>query len=176
MPPRSVAQAFADHLNSLLNRTVSDARLSLIGDPSHPARFTRACLRGTTPTSFALHGSNVRLLVVQTLEVEQCRTVTYQYRLSLGEDKPSWLIRWEYFRHRPTTAYLYPLLRVHVNAQLLSGGAVAVLPKLHIPTRRVPLELVLWHAIAEWGVQPRGDDWQALLEDSIDEFERRRLS
>jgi hypothetical protein len=34
----------------------------------------------------------------------------------------------------------------------------------------------LWHAIAEWGVQPRGDDWQALLEDSIDEFERRRLS
>jgi hypothetical protein len=51
-----------------------------------------------------------------------------------------------------------------------------VLPKLHIPTRRVPLELVLWHAIAECGVQPRGDDWQALLEDSIDEFERRRLS
>lgn len=174
MPPRSVAQAFADHLNSLLNRTVSDARLSLIGDPSHPARFTLTCLRGTTPTSFALHGSNVRLLVVQTLEVdgEQCRTLTYQYRPSLGEDKQSWLIRWEYFRHRPTTAYPYPLAHVHVNP----GGAVAVLPKLHIPTRRVPLELVLWHAIAEWGVQPKGDDWQALLEDSIDEFERRRLS
>jgi hypothetical protein len=80
VPPRSVAQAFADHLNSLLNRTVSDARLSLIGDPSHPARTTLACLRGTTPTSFALHGSNVRLLVVQTLEVdgEHCRAVTYQ--------------------------------------------------------------------------------------------------
>lgn len=177
MPPRSVAQAFADHLNSLLNRTVTDARLSLIGHPSHPARFTLACLRGITPTSFALHGSNVQLLLVQALEVdgEQCRTLTYQYRLSLGEEKRSWLIRWEYFRHRPTTAYPYPLAHVHVNAELLPGGAMAALPKLHIPTRRVPLELVVWHAIAEWSVQPKGDDWQALLEDSIDEFERPRL-
>lgn len=35
-------------------------------------------------------------------------------------------------------------------------------------------ELVLWHTIAEWGVEPMRDDWQTLLEDSIDEFERRR--
>jgi hypothetical protein len=31
VPPRSVAQAFADHLNALLNRTVTDARLTVIG-------------------------------------------------------------------------------------------------------------------------------------------------
>jgi hypothetical protein len=64
---------------------------------------------------------------------------------------------------------------VHVNADLLPAGADAALAKLHIPTRRVPLELVLWHTIAEWGVEPKRDDWQTLLEDSIDEFERRRL-
>jgi hypothetical protein len=53
----------ADHLNSLLNRTVTDARL-------------------------ALHGSSVRLLVVHALQVtgEHCQPA-YQYRLSLGEDK-----------------------------------------------------------------------------------------
>lgn len=176
MPPRSVAQAFADHLNSLLNLTVTDARLTVIGDPSHPARFTLACLRGTTPISFALHGSSVRLLVVQALQVtdEHCQTLTYQYPLSLGEDKQSWLMRWQYFRHRTTPAYPYPLAHVHVNAELLPGGADAALAKLHIPTRRVPLDLVLWHAIAEWRVEPKRDDWQTLLEDSIDEFERQR--
>lgn len=80
MPPRSVAQAFADDLNSLLNRTVTDARLTVIGDPSHPARFTLACLRGTSPDSFALHGSSVRLRVVQALQVtgKRCQTLTYQ--------------------------------------------------------------------------------------------------
>ena len=178
MPPRSVAQAFADHVNSLLNRTVTDARLTVIGDASHAARFTLACLRGTKPISFALHGSSVRLLVVQTLQLtgEHCQTLTYQYRLSLDEDKQSWLIRWEYYRHRPTPAYPYPLAHVHINAELLAGGADAALPKLHIPTRRVPLELVLWHAIVEWGVEPKTDDWQVLLQDSIDEFERRRLA
>jgi hypothetical protein len=46
--------------------------------------------------------------------------------------------------------------------------------RLHIPTRRVPLELVLWHLIAEWGVKPKQDDWQQQLEASIDCFDRRR--
>jgi hypothetical protein len=152
-------------------------QLTVIGDPSHPARFTLACLRGTTPISFALHGSSVRLLVVPALQVtgEHCQTLTYQYRLSLGEDKQSWLMPSEDFRHRPTPAYPYPLAHVHVNAELLPGGTDA-LAKLHIPTRRVPLELVLWHTIAEWGVEPKRDDWQTLLADSIDDFERRRLA
>ncbi|MGZ4224405.1 MAG: hypothetical protein ACXVSU_25540 [Solirubrobacteraceae bacterium] len=52
--------------------------------------------------------------------------------------------------------------------------ADAAVPKVHIPTRRVPLELVLWHAIAEWSVEPKRNDWQALFEDSIGEFELRR--
>jgi len=30
---------------------------------------------------------------------------------------------------------------------------------LHIPTARVPLELVLWHVITEWGVAPKADGW-----------------
>jgi len=48
------------------------------------------------------------------------------------------------------------------------------LPKLHVPTGRVPLELVLWDLIAEWDVKPKRDDWRELLQDSIDGFERRR--
>jgi hypothetical protein len=50
----------------------------------------------------------------------------------------------------------------------------AVLPKLHVPTRPVPLELVLWHLIVEWGVKPKRDDWQHILEDSMGSFETSR--
>jgi hypothetical protein len=176
VPPRSVAQGFADHLNSLLNRTVTDARLTLVEDPVHDSRFTLACLRGTAPVSFVLHGTAVRLLAVQTLRVveEHCETLTYQYRLSAGEEKDSWLMRWEYFRQAPTADYPYPLAHVHVNAELLPAGVDARLTKLHIPTRRVPIELVIWHAIAEWGAEPKRDDWRELLEGSLEEFERRR--
>ncbi|MGN6372592.1 MAG: hypothetical protein ACTHM1_06335 [Solirubrobacteraceae bacterium] len=45
---------------------------------------------------------------------------------------------------------------------------------MHIPTARTALELVLWHLIAEWDVTPRREDWQELLEDSLDGLESRR--
>jgi hypothetical protein len=38
----------------------------------------------------------------------------------------------------------------------------------------VPLELVIWHVIAEWGVVPKTDDWRELLGESLEGFERRR--
>jgi len=35
---------------------------------------------------------------------------------------------------------------------------------------------VLWQAIAEWGVEPNRDDWQAQLEASVGVFERQRCA
>ncbi len=101
------------------------------------------------------------------------QTVDYAYRLASADEKAAWLLRWEYFRQPPQADYRYTLAHLHVNAKLGSQAAVT-LPKLHIPTRRVPLELVLWHLIAEWGVTPKHADWQRILEDSIDRFETRR--
>jgi hypothetical protein len=46
VPRRSVARACEDHVNSLLSRTVSNARPTVIGDPSHAARFMLACQLG----------------------------------------------------------------------------------------------------------------------------------
>jgi hypothetical protein len=45
---------------------------------------------------------------------------------------------------------------------------------LHFPTRRVPIELVFWHLIAEWNVTPLSDSWREILGDSIDGFEERQ--
>lgn len=124
----------------------------------------------------------MRLLLAQTVEVveRRCHTVTYAYRLAAGDAKSDWLVRWEYFRRPPTPDYPYPHAHAHVNAALHNRGAEARLakptPHLHIPTARVPLELVLWHLIAEWEVQPRTGDWQRTLRDSLAGFEQRRSS
>ncbi|MGH2845607.1 MAG: hypothetical protein ACRDL0_06230 [Thermoleophilaceae bacterium] len=48
--------------------------------------------------------------------------------------------RWEYYRAPPRADYPYPPAHVHVNAVFRDGSAAG---RLHIPTRRVPLELVV---------------------------------
>jgi hypothetical protein len=120
-----------------------------------------------------LHGTSRRLVVRQIVEVVKghCQTESYAYRLQADEALPSWLIRWEYHRERPKADYPYPLAHVHVNA---SWHGDEPLGGLHIPTRRVPLELVIWHLITEWEVHPKGDDWRGILEDSLAGFEERR--
>ena len=96
-------QGFADYLNSVLNRTVTDARLVENGER----------------VAFALHGVSERLFVRQAIEVvgDRCQTVSYAYRYQSGDDKGSWRLRWEYFRERPRPDYEYPPAHVHANAE-----------------------------------------------------------
>jgi hypothetical protein len=126
-------------------------------------------------TPFALAGTGLRLFVHQTIDVGEeghCQTADYQYRLASGDEKADWLLRWEYFRTPPTPDYPYTRAHLHVKATLATGDRE--LPKLHVPTARVPLELVLWHAIAEWGVAPKAENWREILEASLSGFEQRR--
>jgi hypothetical protein len=93
----------------------------------------------------------------------------------------SWVLRWEYFRERPRPDYEYPLAHLHANAEFVESARVeARLDKppahLHIPTARVPLELVLWHLIAEWSVTPKTDAWRGVLAESVEGFEERRTA
>jgi hypothetical protein len=120
-----------------------------------------------------LHGTTARLFIRQVIVVKDghCSTESYGYRLQTGESAELWLIRWEYHREPPRTDYPYARAHVHVRGVFPDGTQA---DRLHIPTRRVPLELVLWHLIAEWGVKPKQDDWQPQLEESIDGFDRRR--
>jgi len=97
-----------------------------------------------------------------------------------ADSKDAWLVRWEYFRRPPTPGYEYPLAHVHINAALLDRDAESPLskplPHLHIPTARVPFELVLWHVLAEWGVASKTDDWRTLRRQSLSGFEERRTA
>jgi hypothetical protein len=120
-----------------------------------------------------LLGTTVRLFVRHVIVVKDghCSTESYGYRLQTDESPASWLIRWEYHREPPRPDYLYARAHVHVRGTFPDGKQA---DRLHIPTRRVPLELVLWHLIAEWGVTPKQDDWRQQLERSIDGFDRRQ--
>jgi hypothetical protein len=64
-----------------------------------------------------------------------------------------------------------PYAHLHVNGAFADGAPIG---PLYIPASRVPLESVLWHLIAEWGVAPRIDAWQAILSESVDGFHARR--
>ena len=171
--PRKAAQGFADHLNSVLNRTVSDSRLSLIQRPEDPTAFELTRLVEGSSAPLELHGTSSRLFVRQLFEVidGHCRIESYSYRLQATDARDSWLIRWEYYREPPRADYPYPLAHVHFNGALADGTDA---DRLHVPTRRVPLELVVWHLVAEWRVEPRGDDWRSVLEESIAGFDERR--
>jgi hypothetical protein len=124
----------------------------------------------------ALLGCSVLLGISQAIDVDaagHCGTVDYQYILASGPAKGDWLLRWEYFRSPPKEDYTYTRAHVHVNAQI---DGVDGAPRLHVPTARMPLELVLWHAIAEWGAVPKSTEWRAILEQSLDGFEERRTA
>lgn len=79
---RRVAQGFADHLNSVLNRTVTDARLTLLPIPGQDTHYNLACVENGERVAFALHGVTGRLFVRQAIEVasDHCQTVSYAYR------------------------------------------------------------------------------------------------
>jgi hypothetical protein len=174
---KRAAQGFADHLNGVLNRTVSKSRLSVVSEKgSSPPHFdiTRLVKRQVAPLE--LTGTSAMLLVQQKIEVEgdgHCATLTYSYRYQLAADPDSWVCRWEYYRKPPRDDYPYPLSHFHVNAALADREPLA---RRHFPTERVPLELVLHHLIAECGVMPIESDWQETLETSRSGFHERRTA
>ncbi|HUY72922.1 MAG TPA: hypothetical protein VND98_07300 [Solirubrobacterales bacterium] len=173
--PRSAAQAFVDHLNAVLNATVSDARLSLLALPDDERAFEVTRLIDGRRAPLELLGSPFQLFVRHTIVVHDghCQTESYAYRLQGDLTSASWILRWEYFRDPPRPDYPYPLAHVHVNGAFTNGKPIA---PLHIPASRVPLESVIWHLIAEWDVAPRNDAWRALLSESVDGFHQRRTA
>jgi len=162
----------------VLNSTVSDARLSLLSRPYSATRFLIACVQDARPVPLALHGSTLRLYVEHEVEAseDKAHTASYRYVLQAENAHDSWLVRWEYLRDQPA-GYPYALGHIHVHADFSdaprSNPATKALSRLHLPTARVALELVLRHVISEWGVEPKTEAWPGILDDSLASFEER---
>jgi hypothetical protein len=172
LTPRHVAQGFAEHLNGVLNQTVSHGRLVVVAQSGDEEAFNIICRHG----AIALNGTSLFLFVSQRIEVEveKVHTALYSYRLQTdSHDRASWIMRWEFYRQRPS-GNPYVLSHLHLNGELDQPAPTKSLPRLHVPTARVPLELVLWHLISEWDVAPITDEWQGVLQNSLEGFADRR--
>jgi hypothetical protein len=92
-------------LNGVLNRTVSDSRLSVtpIDGYSDADAFNLTRLVNDDDAALELDGTTARLFVQQVVVVEdgRCKTESYVYRLQADASTSSWLIRWEYRRDPP---------------------------------------------------------------------------
>ena len=115
-------------------------------------------------------GNGMYLNVQMTLRVHPARgaapprlqTLRSAYRYKAGHDldDPKPLFVYEYTRHAPAR---YPRSHLHVFAAPAHYPLQRPFPRLHLPTRRITLEQIVWHLIHEHGVQPRRDDWHDIL-------------
>jgi len=161
--PRRVAQDLADRLNGVLNRTVSDSRLSVAPIAGYPDVFRLTRLVNDDDAPLELDGTPAHLFIrlVVVVDDDRCRTESATFGLQAEASRKSWLIRWDYVRDPSESDQAYPRAHVHVNAMFADGAPAG---PLHIPTRRVSLALVLRHLISDWNVKPRTGDWEDVLD------------
>ena len=171
--PAEVFRAFQQHIAGLLNRTVTDAPLSLTHKQNHS--FAAVTFRDEQKVAIAapLFGSSLFLFFSQDLIVEdlgnktlKLRTVKYAYHLleAPSPDSPC-VVRWEYIspsRRKMT----HPRNHVHLPIILETSDGPLDLDTLHLPTGWVTIEEVIRFLIVEVGIKPKSDDWNADLESS----------
>ena len=85
-------------------------------------------------------------------------TFTYQAGDSLDDPRPIF----EYHYDRDSQSG-YPRCHLHVYAEPPHYPGEREFSRLHLPTRRLTLEQIVWHLIQEHGVQPRRHDWHDIL-------------
>ena len=85
---------------------------------------------------------------------------TYTYQASDDLDDPKPLFAYEYNRD---PSFPYPRCHLHVHAAPEHYAGSKLFPRLHLPTRRITLEQIVWHLLQEHGVQPLRDDWHEVL-------------
>lgn len=103
---------------------------------------------------------------------------SYQYSTTSPED-PSWALRYEYEVEPLDPGSRYPAGHLHVNAE--PGGYARVetvkdFPALHLPTRRLSVEEILWHLINEHSPGTSDgdkDEWFDFLNESKVSYEER---
>ncbi len=177
--PKEVFETFRDHLGRLLNRTITDAPLSLI-HARNEDRAQVAFRRGQASIAAPVFTNDLFLYIGQVLRVAQqrdgswkLRTVQYRYRIqgSAGlEDEDC--LRWEYVsREVRDTAHCRHHL--HLQGEYTLGPRRTIpLAKVHIPTGWVTVEEIIRFLITELDVRPKEQGWEKLLRESEEAFKQ----
>jgi hypothetical protein len=82
-------------------------------------------------------------------------TASFQYQADADPGTYAWIFRYEYLRD-PGAGYTYPQSHLHINGELSVPGVLAddrPLPRIHFPTRRIPLEAVIRLLVEQFQVR-----------------------
>jgi hypothetical protein len=170
--PDEAFEFFRQHIATLLNRTITDGRVScrqIRGTNDANLRFAQ----GGDPVAVPLFGNRLFLYLAQYLTAERepdktwrLRTLQYAYRIQDGpSDRDACFFRFEYVNPR-IRQMEQPRHHLHIPATLPCGN----LEDLHIPTGWVAIEELIRFLITELGVRPRVSDWNAKLIESENVF------
>jgi hypothetical protein len=168
--PGDVFRAFRDHISKILNKTITDAPLSLVDYKNRPsAQFSFRDERDVA-TAAPLFNSRLFLAVSQQLEAEplapkrwRLRTLEYRYHLLESPDPNGrWIVRWEYVS-RKRRHDLHPRHHVHIAAQVHTSAASLDFDHIHLATGWVTVEEVIRFLIHDVGIEPKVHNWDELL-------------
>lgn len=167
-----VIQPYVDHLNRVLNKTITQSRLDTIESEAAFVVITRFQQAEVTP----LELSGGKWLHFRQLVIEQDNKIDVleaHYIFSLSQDpdhEESHIFRWEFIREPP--APHVPQSHLHIYGQ---NPHAQNLSRVHFPTRRLSVEQIIWLLIQEWDVTPQSENWYAILQRGHRDFLRRTV-
>lgn len=175
-----VARIFARHVNSVVARTVTQARVVAFvgGGRSRTApeiqiafRQGAAATRAMIQTRFGRMGLYVGQ-VCEAVPVEKgllrLRTLQYKYTISCEQSHDP-IFRWEYVR-QPEPGEQWCRHHLQGPVPLLFNDVGVSMNELHLPTGYVPFEEVLRFCIVDLKVKPLTDSWDEVLTESYEDF------
>jgi hypothetical protein len=173
---QEATEAFRQHINSVLARTVTQTQLILL------RTTTTERFQLTFRQAGAVHQARLNtkygaiyLYLGQTCESDidpdrrhRLRTVSYRYTLR-PEHATDPIFRWEYVK---TLGSNELFCRHHVQGPIpiSLNRAQLELDDVHLPTGFVTIEEILRFCIVDLGVTPLSDDWHNILSDSYERF------
>ena len=152
-------QEYADYLNGVFNKTITDSRLVVWQRNSHLYITRRQ--KGFPPLELKPKGylhfwQRAIVQPDQKVKVEECR---YIYSLSDNPyDEQQWIFRYEYSLNPDKHV---PYAHIHLNA---CRGDIP-LGHIHFPTGRISVEQIIAHLIIEHRVKSKRG-WFKLLANS----------
>lgn len=169
--PKEAFDTFRDHIAGILNKTITDSRLSLV----HRHNSAEIAFRHENVAFAApLFARDLFLSIGQKLRVDlqsggtwRLKTLQYTYRIQGADEKNC--LRWEYVS-RDVRDKLF--CRHHFQAPIryqLAGKNLS-LEEVHLPTGWVTIEEIIRFLIVELGVAAKAAGWDGILRQSEQQF------
>jgi hypothetical protein len=169
---KRAAREFAEMVGAVVNSTISHAPITFV-EVNATTWYIAHVGGDKLPAAMPLVNGKC-LYLYNLLGVRRAErfftTLEYRYVYQATEDDSSWIFRYEYDRE-PPDPYPYAREHLHVNASPASYTGAEPFPGLHLPTgRRITIERLVRHLIAEHELTPISDDWETTVKEAEGHF------